>query len=113
LQQKNCQRCQEQIICKANDINNCSCSNIHLSQSTKKYLAKTSYDCLCNDCLLSLNELILNTRIHPFPTNPKDLIQNEHYYIENGLFVFTEWYHLLKGNCCGNNCRHCAYGNAS
>jgi hypothetical protein len=24
--------------------------------------------------------------------------------------VFTEYYHILKGYCCQNRCRHCAYG---
>ena len=32
------------------------------------------------------------------------------YYIENGLLVFTESYHLKRGNCCKNSCRHCPYG---
>jgi hypothetical protein len=37
------------------------------------------------------------------------LIENVHYYIENGMWVFTEQYHLEKGRCCRNNCRHCPY----
>ena len=32
------------------------------------------------------------------------------YYIENGLLVFTEAYHLKRGHCCKNACRHCPYG---
>ena len=31
------------------------------------------------------------------------------YYEENGYIVFTEKYHLEKGHCCGNGCRHCPY----
>jgi hypothetical protein len=31
-------------------------------------------------------------------------------YIENGFLVFTEKYHLNRGYCCKNNCRHCPYG---
>ncbi|MCY7422930.1 MAG: DUF5522 domain-containing protein [Chitinophagaceae bacterium] len=31
------------------------------------------------------------------------------YYKENGYIVFTEKYHLQKGFCCGNGCRHCPY----
>lgn len=34
----------------------------------------------------------------------------EDYYIENGLYVFTEEYHLKRGYCCGSGCRHCPYG---
>lgn len=32
------------------------------------------------------------------------------YYIENGLVVFTEAYHLKRGYCCKSGCRHCPYG---
>ena len=31
------------------------------------------------------------------------------YYFEHGLMVFTEYYHLKRGFCCGNKCRHCPY----
>ncbi len=31
------------------------------------------------------------------------------YYNEQGFVVFTEKYHLKKGHCCGNGCRHCPY----
>jgi hypothetical protein len=32
------------------------------------------------------------------------------YYIENGLYVFTEQYLLKRGFCCQSGCRHCPYG---
>lgn len=39
-----------------------------------------------------------------------NLQENIDYYIdENGLFVFTETYHLKRGYCCGNSCKHCPY----
>ena len=31
------------------------------------------------------------------------------YYNEAGDLVFTEIYHLQRGVCCGNGCRHCPY----
>ncbi len=37
------------------------------------------------------------------------MLDPEDYYFENGLMVFTERYHLKRGWCCGNNCRHCPY----
>jgi hypothetical protein len=38
------------------------------------------------------------------------LIEGEDfYYNEEGNFVFTEKYHLDKGYCCGNGCKHCPY----
>lgn len=37
-------------------------------------------------------------------------IEGEHYYLnEEGLFVLTEKYHLARGYCCGNGCKHCPY----
>ena len=40
----------------------------------------------------------------------KTLIENKDYYLDkNGLMVFTEKYHLERGYCCGNGCRHCPY----
>ena len=35
--------------------------------------------------------------------SPKD------FYIENGLLVMTESFHLKRGYCCGSECRHCPY----
>lgn len=33
----------------------------------------------------------------------------DYYYNEDGYIVLTEKYHLNKGFCCGNGCRHCPY----
>ncbi|MFT6867683.1 MAG: hypothetical protein ACJA08_002527 [Cyclobacteriaceae bacterium] len=32
------------------------------------------------------------------------------YYTKDGLMVFTEKYHLKRGNCCKSACKHCPYG---
>ncbi len=37
------------------------------------------------------------------------LTEGKDFYYENGLMVLTETYHLDKGFCCGNGCRHCPY----
>lgn len=39
----------------------------------------------------------------------KDLVEGEDFYFENGLMVLTEKYHLDRGFCCKNKCRHCPY----
>lgn len=39
----------------------------------------------------------------------KEFIEGVHFYLESGRVVFTEKYHLQKGKCCGNKCRHCPY----
>ena len=40
----------------------------------------------------------------------KELKEGVHYYMEDGLMVLTELFHLERGSCCGNACRHCPYG---
>ncbi|MGO4998099.1 DUF5522 domain-containing protein [Oceanisphaera sp. W20_SRM_FM3] len=42
-------------------------------------------------------------------TEPTPLCEHEDYYIENGYSVFTAVFHLKRGYCCGNGCRHCPY----
>ncbi len=40
----------------------------------------------------------------------KELTEGIHYYInEDGYVVLTELYHLEKGYCCGNGCKHCPF----
>jgi hypothetical protein len=39
----------------------------------------------------------------------KEFIENKHYYLEEGRVVFTALFHLYRGRCCGNKCRHCPY----
>ena len=31
------------------------------------------------------------------------------YYNEGGYMVLTEKFHLERGHCCGNGCKHCPY----
>ena len=39
-----------------------------------------------------------------------ELVEGEDfYYNENGYVVLTAKYHLQKGRCCGNGCKHCPY----
>jgi hypothetical protein len=37
------------------------------------------------------------------------LVEGKDYYLEHGLYVFTERYHARRGYCCGSRCRHCPY----
>jgi hypothetical protein len=34
---------------------------------------------------------------------------SDYYFNEEGLMVFTEQYHLKRGFCCKNRCRHCPW----
>jgi hypothetical protein len=40
----------------------------------------------------------------------KALVEGVDYYVENGLYVFTQHYLLKRGYCCQSGCRHCPYG---
>jgi len=31
------------------------------------------------------------------------------YYMDGERVVFTEEFHIRRGQCCGNGCRHCPY----
>lgn len=35
--------------------------------------------------------------------------EGDFYYTPDGYKCFTEQYHLRRGYCCGNGCRHCPY----
>ena len=38
------------------------------------------------------------------------LVEGEDYYFNaEGYIVLTEKYHLEKGYCCGNGCKHCPF----
>lgn len=42
--------------------------------------------------------------------NEENILEGIHFYNdEKGNFVFTEKYHLHRGYCCGNGCKHCPY----
>lgn len=40
----------------------------------------------------------------------KPLEKEDYYLNDQGLMVFTKVYHLKRGYCCENNCKHCPYG---
>jgi len=39
----------------------------------------------------------------------EELIEGKHFYYEDDLMVLTEDYHLSRGTCCGNRCKHCPF----
>jgi hypothetical protein len=104
---KTCQRCNTPFECQSENISSCSCFTIQLSNASKKYLTKTTYDCLCTHCLLAINAIA--EKIENEET-PSKLEESRDFYMEHGLMVLTEYYHIKKDSCCKNNCRHCPYG---
>jgi hypothetical protein len=41
--------------------------------------------------------------------SPAPLVEGEDYYWEGEAMVFTAHYHLRRGYCCEQGCRHCPY----
>ncbi len=39
-----------------------------------------------------------------------NFVKGVDYYIDKGMYVFTEHYLKKRGYCCENGCRHCPYG---
>ena len=110
MSEKVCPRCKKEFECNSKDIAKCNCNTLTLSNNLKYFLSKTSYECLCNQCLDELEVLTKESKMENFPLKRTDYTEGKHFYIENELFVFTEYFHMVKGECCRNNCRHCAYG---
>lgn len=109
-EKKQCERCLSAFECKLGNITHCQCSEARITKETSQFLQSTYYDCLCKSCLVEIDKMVGLSKNRPFPLNRETLLEGLHYYLDNGLFVFTEFYHLGRGRCCNNNCRHCAYG---
>jgi len=77
-------------------------------------------DCRCKNCLskaiaekieLTIQESSLEHMLELASqyNNKKGLVEYIDYTIEYGGFVYSKWYHLKRGSCCGNSCRYCPY----
>jgi len=105
----NCPRCHRSMKCEPSNIDACPCARVDIDSDMQMFLNKTKYDCLCPRCLIELGDMVNQIRTEELPTDLNDLILDKHYYLEKGKVVFTEYYHIAKGACCKNGCRHCAY----
>jgi hypothetical protein len=93
-----CKRCGEAFGCGAGDTSKkCWCE----AAPPLRPIPTQYENCLCPKCLHSFAKTNSN--------ESGDLIEGEDFYYEKNLMVFTEKYHLKKGHCCKNNCRHCPY----
>jgi Family of unknown function (DUF5522)/Cysteine-rich CWC len=98
----------------------CWCDEIIVPSHILRVLASARLDpaCLCRACLetaarLSLevnNSVTAVDQIRTLLGSSQPALKEEDYYVdENGNLVFTAAYHLNRGTCCGNGCRHCPY----
>ena len=108
--EKHCPKCKVPFICQSDNIRNCQCNAVSLTEGSIDFLSKTYFDCLCKTCLEKINSDIQTAKLYQFPTHKAMFIEGLHYYKENNYWVFTELYHTLRGTCCQSGCRHCVYG---
>jgi hypothetical protein len=58
--------------------------------------------CICRACVTSFHREHAGASAQP-------VLQDDFYFDQGGLIVFTAAYHLRRGYCCGSGCRHCPY----
>ena len=105
-----CAKCESAFTCRADDIDRCQCNAVMLSPETTRFLSETYYPCLCKNCLSEIDQKVQLSQQYEFPIRKAEFVEGLHYYIEGEFWVFTELYHMLRGNCCQSGCRHCVYG---
>lgn len=49
------------------------------------------------------------TKQHVQEVPVKSYKEGIHYYMDGERVVFTALFHIQRGQCCGNGCRHCPY----
>ena len=74
--------------------------------------------CLCRPCLETVarisreqedTEAVLAEVRKAVANRVASSGESDFYLDENGNTVFTSAYHLKRGTCCDNDCRHCPY----
>lgn len=90
-------------------------------QEARLIAAPFTLSCLCPECLKQatlrhINQHIDTVQVHedaPALTvqqRQKTFIEGLDYTLEAGSYVFSRWFLLKQGTCCGNGCRNCPYG---
>lgn len=82
----------------------CWCLRVEIPEALLAQLPPDSRnkDCLCRACVMEFHRS-KNSGALPPKILPGD------FYFDGGLMVFTAEYHLRRGYCCDNGCRHCPY----
>ena len=117
IREKSCSVCKLPFFCgDASVLEKCWCNNY-----PPLFLPSEINDCMCENCfkqasIHKIEEYVAAvTPEKAKDSKAKDLpktthfIENIDYYIENEKYVLTKWFHLKRGTCCGNGCRHCPY----
>jgi hypothetical protein len=115
-QTKQCPACNAKFVCNPQQgAASCWCRSYPAIMPVENARA-----CHCPKCLALLVSKTINSRLDvstpeqalKLASQHRDdttLVENIDYSIEAGNLVFSRWYHLKRGSCCGNGCRHCPY----
>ncbi len=113
---KTCNQCKQAFDCGLTEGNSCWCAKY-----PPIFEPDPAIDCYCPACFYEAIKLKIDFFVSEMtPERAKtdnkakgivslSLMEGIDYYLENGNYVFTSWYHLKRGSCCGNDCRHCPY----
>lgn len=113
---KICAQCNARFLCGPSSSASCWCN-----EYPAIFQLEDVSECLCEICLKkAMIEKISKyaESIDPSKIDQVEIkkyktsnsIEGIDYYVENGMYVFTRWYHLKRGYCCESGCRHCPFG---
>ena len=116
-----CELCSKPFGCTTD--NTCWCMAYPAVLSAEQ-AGQASECCLCPDCLSLRTQQVLRERIdvvavHAEPSDEAmacqrlPLIEGLDYTVEGGAWVLSRWFHLKRGSCCGQGCRHCPFGHVN
>jgi hypothetical protein len=95
-----CPLCGKENKCKQSKSNDCPdlcwCHAVDIPESLLQQIPEEARGkaCICRHCVEHYDE-------------SKETTQD--FYYESGQLVFTREYHLRRGYCCKNSCRHCPF----
>lgn len=109
---KICSKCNTTFMCYSN---NCWCNELPMLIPLDSLRNCYCYNCLKKEVIQKIKEYSNNltskniAAIKALGKVQKHIEGIDYYIDDNKLFVFTAWYHLRRGTCCENNCKHCPY----
>ncbi len=116
MNKKKCSVCHEEFSCGAGfELGSCWCVSFPPIMQLE-----FDQDCRCPACLSDsidsrIGELINDNGIDQMLTlaepyrNQSELVKDVDFKVVNDLYVFSKWYHIKRGECCGNDCQNCPY----
>jgi len=116
MESKQCSVCGSQFTCDADQgSKSCWCNQYPSVMPVDNVQGCQCPTCLVRTIAATINQTINNNsheHMLELARNYKDqnqFVEHIDYTIENGNTVFSRWYHLKRGECCGNGCRNCPY----